>query len=148
MPLPAPPFPTEYTGVAGVGEGRTLSLTTCHSDIKSGKLGWTMQVGAEWGHHMSEVDTGTAAVTRSSRSTSPARPPHQSLKSSLRIGSWPRYRFLCPSEPEMPTMWGKKSDLGGRRPGMGNATPAVAPISSLCPPPVPEGAEISSIPVT
>ncbi|XP_023380287.1 keratin, type II cytoskeletal 80 [Pteropus vampyrus] len=46
----------------------------------------------------------------------------------------------------MPTMWGKKSDLGGRRPGMGNATPAVAPISSLSLPPDPEGAEISSIP--
>lgn len=107
-------------------------------DIKSGKLGWTMQVGAEWGHHMSEVETGTATVTRSSRSTSPARPPHRSLKSSLRIGSWPRYRFLCPSEPEMPTMWGKKSDLGGRRPGMGNVTPAVSgshlqPMSSSSP---------------
>lgn len=31
-------------------------------------------------------------------------------------------------------------------PGMGNATPAVAPISSLSLPPDPEGAEISSIP--
>lgn len=40
--------PTEY-GAAGVGEGRVLSLTECHSDARSGTLEWAMEVGAECG---------------------------------------------------------------------------------------------------
>lgn len=48
MPLPVLPFPTEDTGVAGVGEGRVLNLVTCHSDTRSGRLVWATQVGAQW----------------------------------------------------------------------------------------------------
>lgn len=72
-------------------------------------------------------------------------PQHHSLGPSFRMDSWLWYRFLCPSESEIPTVWGKRSSLGSRRPGMGNATPAMALVSSLSLPPVPEGTEISSI---
>ena len=77
----------------------------------------------------------TPAVTRS---VSAAHPQHQSLGSSLSIDSCPRGRFLCPSGARNAHCVGRRSGLGGRRPGRGDVTRAGAPISSLSPPPVPE----------